>query len=408
MNNKKAEIIKALQITDEDVKELLCPSAKSVQPRDMIVKMYAKRKMAGFATRYYMRSAVPPSFRLSVDGSMYDKTDLKDELNCRFGYLYNGETAKEVSVLEAWRDNEKEVKDIYKSLETDIAKGFFIGQSPIIWLRFSDGCLLFTASGHKDYEKDDASKTLFFFNEASWLLKQKNDQVDEDVNKALEIINQKIKWNQEQDTIAKLISKMPLGWTVPVEIDETKGLEERKKGLTGDDKVNELIDVFGCYENEKNESVNNSEYPTDYKSKIILYTKAIREYRDLLNPDIDIQHMYAYVLAHELFHARQDFEVGLMHSFDRLNKNNDNTLIVQTETLAEFFALRFVKKELKDDLLFEELCRSRSKELLDDSPCKRYAEALNKYGDIKSDKALDGFRKALDDWTDKMIEECYS
>lgn len=115
------------------------------------------------------------------------------------------------------------------------------------------------------------------------------------------------------------------------------------------------------------------------------------------NVFIDRISMVNYVLAHEFFHAYQDFCVCFEKMDRELGRFQGDDRI---ESFAEYFALRFLKDVLKDETLFQymkesrEASRKRSAELGKKDP---YGDAVSLFGDIEKD-TTECFLSEYDKW----------
>jgi hypothetical protein len=162
------------------------------------------------------------------------------------------------------------------------------------------------------------------------------------------------------------------GWKLNVTVDESESLDKR---IT--DSNNGETDVLGEYITEQETNKDISEYPIKTSSRIKLYKKACDDFCDELrlkyNITFDNSDVYFYVLAHELFHALQDFHVMTFYCETKKGK------LGEFETQAEYFALRSVKTVLKNDDLFDALCKERVA-----NPLKFYSDAVSSYGNIYS------------------------
>ena len=162
------------------------------------------------------------------------------------------------------------------------------------------------------------------------------------------------------------------GWKLNVTVDENKGLDERRT-----DSNNGETDVLGEYITEQKTNKDIPEYPIKTSSHIKLYKKACDDFCDELrlkyNITFDNNDVYFYVLAHELFHALQDFHVMTYYCETKKGR------LGEFEMQAEYFTLRSVKTVLKNDDLFDALCKERVA-----NPLKFYSDAVSSYGDIYS------------------------
>ena len=135
---------------------------------------------------------------------------------------------------------------------------------------------------------------------------------------------------------------------------------------------------------------------------IIIYSKAIE---DLVDNTLIIKYgadkekrekyfekIVMYVMAHEIFHAYQDFKTNNLKSVKRLKNTDDFDKI---ETYAEYFALRFIKDVLKDEEVFNMMVRMRYEDMDSD-----YRDSINYFGDIKDDGSEKRFYELFKSWED--------
>ncbi len=184
----------------------------------------------------------------------------------------------------------------------------------------------------------------------------------------------------DDDGFMRLFGDPPFGCNVLVVLDYD---EKQKLDIRTDEHIPGASDVLGEYAVDRTKV-----------GKITLYKQVIDEFIDELIKEHQLKdennlktNVYAYVLAHELFHAYQDFWVLLWGIPGNL-KNKE-------ETLAEGFALGFVRDYLKDENLFQALLRFRNAERKDDimplipydDAVKYFEENVDFYEDLKDWKA---------------------
>ena len=151
--------------------------------------------------------------------------------------------------------------------------------------------------------------------------------------------------------LKKMFDTFP-GWEVPLKVDTKKTIGDRHVEYGG---KGNGIDRLGEYSSSYK---SNEKYPMLTGIKITLYGKAIEEYCAQLNIQ-NIASYYAYVLAHELFHALQDYMLGIVWSGRVLSREESAVF----ETQAEYFALQFVKHYLQDAELHRIILADRAKQL---------------------------------------------
>ena len=245
-----------------------------------------------------------------------------------------------------------------------------------------------------------------------------------DVKEAIEAINLKLLRLHKDVSISDLFAVDPIGWTIPVKLVKKRSENENNLKPIGKD------DPYGCYNCEGIIS-NSTEwrpyfFPLETHSYIVLYIDEINTLVQSLNASagnfpIERSRVIAYVLAHELFHAWQDFHVGLLHFDNWLKGNPNSTLNDEAETLAEYFALNFLWFVLKDGYVAKARRDFREKEADDAQRQGRkpsaYAQAVRVYGDVfekylpdknpQQKQPLDRFLEALSQWEDSVIKNCY-
>lgn len=215
-----------------------------------------------------------------------------------------------------------------------------------------------------------------------WCLKRvtsdKDDIRRKIIDKAIELVNQSF---NSSDKLTSLFKHNDYGWNVPVVLDFEDDYERRK--------AKRKLELERVYLN------NNVLKPFDsidilgeYYSVpgyIKLYVKAIEEFISdigIISPSTP-EHIYAYILAHEIFHAYQDFHVNLKK--DICGEN--------VEYSAEYYALRFVDNFLGDNALYKELCDNRRNNYL-----YPYSDALTHYGDINNPNSETLFLDFVNKW----------
>lgn len=214
--------------------------------------------------------------------------------------------------------------------------------------------------------------------------------------------------------ISDLFVVDPIGWTIPVKLMKNRRENERYFKTIGRNDANGSYNFEGLIPEPTEKKT--CPMPIETHSYIVLYIDEINaQIRKVNNAagriPIKKENIIAYTLAHELFHAWQDFHVGLLH-FDSWIIGNPNSMLGdETETLAEFFALRFVRDVLKDELLADILCKfwddeTQKRQALNLKPSS-YALALSEYGDVFKKSSLDKFLEILSEWEDSVIDNCY-
>ena len=204
-----------------------------------------------------------------------------------------------------------------------------------------------------------------------WMLKKTktadiSPKIDSAIDSAIKSVNDMF---GKDGTLMDLLLSVP-GWEIPVIIDTETDLEQRR---------NADGDLLGLYRY------------TPIEKELILYAKAIEDFHNQLQgAAFSLEHLFAYVLAHELFHAYQDFHVSLT---EHEKPHQKDPMI---ETFAEFFALRFVKDCLNDDGLFQALCDWRKDP--NNNSSDPYAQAVNHFGDISGNASVTQFRCEQDSW----------
>ena len=234
-------------------------------------------------------------------------------------------------------------------------------------------------------------------------------QWEEVVELAIDKVNSTIKKLCQGVRVTDLFVVDPIGWTIPVKLEYGYEMNERRI-IDRDYRLAE----YRCFGDDDN---GKAPYPLETHSYIVLY---IKEINDLMRTIADKRWNYgvnnsknviAYVLAHELFHAWQDFHVGLMHYSTCRKRHLYIDDKDEMETLAEFFALNYVGSVLKDKPLVKILYDFRKEEAREarekgEEP-KAYA-AVTEFGDnLDNVRAFSMFIKKLADWEDSMIHECY-
>ena len=254
---------------------------------------------------------------------------------------------------------------------------------------------------------------------SSWKLgKTVNGQLDPAfapyVALAVHTINSGFMRLERNICISDLFVVDPIGWTVPVKLMRNRRENENNFKTIGRNDANGSYIFEGLI--PKPTEKRTCPLPIETHSYIVLYIDEINAQIQKVNNvaggnPIKKENIIAYTLAHELFHAWQDFHVGLLH-FDNWITGNPNPMLDdETETLAEFFALRFVRDVLKDKLLADILCKFWDDEIqkrqaynMNPSP---YALAVSKYGDVFEKSSLGKFLEDLSDWEDCVIRCCY-
>ena len=226
--------------------------------------------------------------------------------------------------------------------------------------------------------------------------------VERTVWEAVNIINSKL--GSESSPITNLFSADPIGWTIPVRIGYRTA--EGRNGLIGEK------DTLGVYHYWTNWGNPLPDYLLNTESEILLNTGKIDGlFQELGNNcgryiTIDIVNLYVYVLAHELFHAWQDYHVGLLYHSTMTDSRR--TGFVEAETLAEYFAINFVYSVFDDPVLANILytwrkeADDRGGNLKDDG----YTKVVHM--NVLSANNRADFFNMLSEWEDKIIKESYS
>lgn len=194
-----------------------------------------------------------------------------------------------------------------------------------------------------------------------------------------------------------LISVAELGWHVDVlESDEKKISVKYEYEDDMPENESRIIDLFGEYICK-----GLHECMEEYRC-IIIYSKAIEDFVDntlIIKYGADkekreeyFEKIVMYVMAHEIFHAYQDFKTNNLKSVKRLKNTDDFDKI---ETYAEYFALRFIKDVLKDEEVFNMMVRMRYEDTDSD-----YRDSINYFGDIKDDGSEKRFYELFKSWED--------
>ena len=258
------------------------------------------------------------------------------------------------------------------------------------------------------------------------------------VENAANIINRRI----ASKTCYKLYNLFytdPMAWEVPVVLYENNRSYEK---APENHRKKEITEVWGTYQywSEPSSLTDDCLYPKNTYSRINLFLDNILNLCDRLYDlskenildefnalvyrlhiagdllfdreitemiivpyKVNIVHVFAYVFAHEMFHALQDFSVGLLR--DSCVKE-----IVQfdlKETLAEYFALDFVWNVLKDHKLAFLLCFNRMKEEKNNGP-NSYTKSIYQFGFVFGGTSYDRFIRSLFEWESMRITACYN
>lgn len=257
------------------------------------------------------------------------------------------------------------------------------------------------------------------------------------IAKAVQIINTELGKCNGGVRITDLFAADPVGWTVPVKIKVP--IRTNEDFIGGKDTLGAYVydAENGVLTNEKGESVNG--YPFNLKSWIEIDPLKLQDFALKLNADSkflirayfrsaqislsedtfydalsdisergfsfdDLVGIYVYVLAHEIFHAWQDYHIGLWYTSKNLTLDKRNQGFAESETLAEFFAIHFVWSILKNKPLAFLLCANRMGEMEYVGP-NGYTDVVNK--NVLCDNSKKDFFKELSDWEDLIIKECY-
>jgi len=270
---------------------------------------------------------------------------------------------------------------------------------------------------------------------------------------AIQLINKSLSVRGSQ-RITNVFYTDPMGWAIPVEVCESKPRRE-SEGKIGKD----TLGVYVCWDDSRTQNypAAGTKYPFNIHSRIVLCLEPIRNYikglmvtgekglpedisdfsrrklddygydlyklRERLNRKNDEEyssdcysaadynvirdfyihtHIYAGILAHELFHAWQDYHVGLLqHS---RTPNVPKWLDDESETLAEFYSINYVWSILKDKKTAYRLYAKRQEE--EKNSCK------NEYTEVIRRRVLymDGYKEffpELSKWEDEIIKACY-
>lgn len=226
--------------------------------------------------------------------------------------------------------------------------------------------------------------------------------VERTVLEAVNIINSKL--GSESSPITNLFSADPIGWTIPVRI--AYRTEEGRKGLIGE---KDTLGVY-CFWADWEKTL--PDYLLNIDSEIILNVGEIDGLFQKLRNNcgryitIDEVHLYVYVLAHELFHAWQDYHVGLYYHSTMTGSRR--TGFVAAETLAEYFAINFVYSVLDDPVLANILFtwRKEADDMGGNLKDEGYTEVVHM--NVLSANHRDDFFKMLSEWEDTIIQESYS
>lgn len=199
--------------------------------------------------------------------------------------------------------------------------------------------------------------------------------------------------NQTHGSVFDILSTCELGWHVLIYETGKMDSKAKKEGC---------FDELGCYvwgTNAKQDELNVDMYNREYRY-ICVFTKTIEDYvtglirknSDILDENRSDEYcnmVTMSVMAHEMFHAYQDFKVNFQ------NSKKEHDLI---ETYAEYFGLIFIKDILKEDELFETLVRDWESYDGNDEDLLEYKNALTFFGDIREDASKKTFAKFLNEW----------
>ena len=283
----------------------------------------------------------------------------------------------------------------------------------------------------EEYQKDFEEN-----NKKYWDLRSQEPELL--IAKAVQIINTELGKCNGGVRITDLFAADPVGWTVPVRINIP--IRTNEDFIGGKDTLGAYVydAENGVLKNEKGEAVNG--YPYNLRSWIEIDPVQLLDFAQKLNADSkflirayfgnapislsedtlydalidicergfsfdDLVGIYVYVLAHEIFHAWQDYHIGLWYTSKNLTLDKRNQGFEESETLAEFFAIHFVWSILKNRPLAFLLCANRMRETEYDGP-NGYTDVVKK--NVLCDNSKKDFFKELSDWEDLMIAENYS
>ena len=258
------------------------------------------------------------------------------------------------------------------------------------------------------------------------------------IKKAVRSVSRNINSGTSYPERLQLFNTDPVGWTIPVYI-ELSGYRPRSEGLHPD--------ALACYEwwDEPYSNIGEDDgYPHRICSRIVLYIdkildhaaciydnrgqwydmisdpysplfcaerytwrKDIEEYfTDLRSraKDVFLKRVLEYVIAHELFHAYQDYHVGFVAQKKAGSFKEQNFKDI-LETQAEFFAMDYVMNVVNEKCLAwgeyakwrEVLHRSTNNGLLP------YAKAIEAYGKIDFRPTLYRFAGEFAEWLNHPV-----
>ena len=198
--------------------------------------------------------------------------------------------------------------------------------------------------------------------------------------------------NTKSFGVYSFFSNDVFGWKIKVELDFDQILSDKPELPDGD--------ILGYYNAGYDDNNKNSEptYPFGGEPSIKLYMQAIGTYAQQLGAENKIPDIVAYVLAHELFHAWQDFHYSTKYYKEQVS-NYEDIKKEDIEIFAEAFSLLYVRDVIDDSSLFEELVKSSYyREQFKNIP--NYGEMLENIKNV-TDKE---FADSLDSWKKSAIK----
>lgn len=231
-----------------------------------------------------------------------------------------------------------------------------------------------------------------------WKLIQKEEVLNAGYVRAMQQLNSFIGFeNQDIFDEGLIQKKQELGWNVDVHFvrknPEREMTERDIEKILSDGAV-----TFGEYSGVHSKVLDSG---AESFAAIYIYADILEAFVNYAktkeNVFIDRISMVNYVLAHEFFHAYQDFCVCFEKMDRELGRFQGDDRI---ESFAEYFALRFLKDVLKDETLFQymkesrDASRKRSAELGKKDP---YGDAVSLFGDIEKD-TTECFLSEYDKW----------
>ncbi len=380
------KILEALKLEEECIKD----KAKVIISKDGTKFVNLTEKMWGFMHWEVRKVEAQPEglkkFRFKTQVSEEDKDKIeisfvqKEEQN-------EQQNEQQEKLKEEQTEEQKKLKEEFKRF---IAKGKLLGSNPF-YNNTDDYYMPLLISGlgdDPDWRLIDGGMILDL---QKWELidegNKRKDDFDTDTKdyyiEAKEIVNGFLEKAFGDNEFMGLFGDPPFGYNVSVKQDDTEDYTARQKVFQpgeGKDAVS-CIDLFGIYT-----------HTGDRVGEITIFTKAIEGFIKEHGLNGKKTNFCAYVMAHELFHAYQDFWV-LLKGIDGKDQNLNDMM----ETLAEGFAFGFVRDCLKDEDLFQALYKFRDEESKSNNPLViPYDKAVQyfKQGVV----SFDAFYEDLKDW----------